>query len=450
MTIPQQNDSRNDLLRWYLLLWVCLLSLWGLFEISSRAVSAAWNACSTGSESPDMCTQLKQHLGPQGQLDAASLPPTVLTTLMLHTVAIFLLLLLPYGILLWFSFSVGRKHRLIWPALLIQGALTCLIGFFVPALSIAVPISLILVLILEACTMFKHVREILAFSGLVIILFLLTVALDWKAKTEFGESSLTIVVALILLLVGFLFVGGFFVLYRRLAHMHTTIETAYARLETASERIEELTLITERQRMARELHDTLAQGLAGIVLQLGVAHIRVREQHNDEILLILEQALASARETLANARSAIDDLRVNTTDPVEVAQEEVRRFTLMTGIPCNVELELFSQIPSACIEQVIGVIREGLMNVARHAHAHRAWIRIYRDAQALQLEVGDDGIGFDPSQVLVQPGHYGLLGLHERAHLAGCQIAIQSMLGQGTRVQFSLPEEFMRDIIEKE
>ena len=448
MTTYYQNNSRNDLLRWYLLLWICLLSLWSLFEIASGTVSAAWSACSTGNEPPDMCAQLKQHLGPQGQPDVASLPPTVLATLLLHAIIIFLLLLVLYGILLWFSLSVERKPHLAWPALCTQGLLACMMGFFLPALSVTVPVSLILVLILETCAIFKQVRVVLAFSCTMIIIFLLAVVLAWRQGYAWSSSSLSVVVALVLLVIGFLFVGGFFVLYIRLVQMHTAIETAYVRLEAASARIEELTLIMERQRMARELHDTLAQGLVGIILQLGVVHARVREQHDEDVQILLEQTLASARETLANARGAIDDLRANVPSPVnlvEAAQEEVRRFTLLTGIPCATELGLLSQVSPAHVEQVVGVIREGLTNVARHAHARYAWVRVSRERGALCLEIGDDGTGFDSAQTLVQPGHYGLVGLQERAHLAGGQLAVLSAPGQGTRVQFSLSEEHLQE-----
>ncbi len=452
MTAYHHGRSRNDLLRWYLLLWVCLVSLWGLFEIASRTVSAAWGACSMGSESSAVCAQLKQHLGSQGQPDIASLPPVVLATLLQHAIIIFLLLLLCYGILLWFSLSDG-KYWFCWSALFVQGLLTCAMGFFVPALSVIVPVSLLLVLILEACAIFKQVRAVLAFSCGVLIIFLLAAVLAWRQGAAWSSSSLTVVVALILLVIGFLFVGGFFVLYTRLAHMHATIEMAYVRLEAANERIEALTLMTERQRMARELHDTLAQGLAGIILQLGVIHARVKERHDDDVQILLEQTLASARETLANARGAIDDLRANapsSVNLVEAAQEEVRRFTLFTGIPCATELDLLSQIPPVHIEQVVGVIRESLTNIARHAHARHAWICAFRNGQALCLEIGDDGTGFNSAEALMQPGHYGLLGLQERAHLVGGQLAVLSMSGQGTRVQFRLPEEPAKATIEKE
>lgn len=438
------RQNQNDLLRWYLLLWVSLVSLWGLFEISNRTVLAAWRACVTGSGLAVMCDQLKQHLGPQGQPDIAMLPPVVLATLLWHATLTFALFLLLYGVLLWFSLSAERKQRFALSALLIQAALTCVMGLFVPALSVTVPVSLLLVLILEACAVFKQVRAILAFSCAAMLCFLLIAIIAEGQGLAFSESSLTILIALALLVAGFLFVGGFFVLYTRLTSMHSAIETAYLQLEAANERIEALTLTAERQRMARELHDTLAQGLAGIILQLGVVHARIREQQYDGVQTILEQTLAAARDTLANARGAIDDLRMNApsaSDLVRAVREEIQHFTLTTGVPCSSEIDPLSQVPQAHTGQITGVIHEGLTNVARHAHASHAWVRASVDKEALCLEIGDDGVGFDPTRADMQPGHYGLLGMYERARLVEGQLVVLSAPGQGTRIQLSLRKE---------
>ena len=444
MTLTHQNRSRNDPLRWYLLLWIGLVSLWGLFEVSRSTISAAWNACSTGSELSGICAQLKQHLGPQGQPDIASLPPALLTALLLQGILIFFLFLLAFSVLLWFGLSGKEKQRWTWLTLALQGAIPCVMGLLVPTLGITVPASLLLVLILETCAVFQEVRAVLIFSTCVLLCFLLASVLAWREEAAFRESSLTAIVMLALLVGSLLFVGGFFVLYTRLARIHSALATAYARLEAANTHIEELTLAMERQRMARELHDTLAQGLAGIILQLGVAHARVKSHEYTGVEAVLEQTLASARETLANARGAIENLRVpspSAADLVGTIQEEARRFTLLTGLPCAAECTLLSQVPERQAQQIPGVIREALANVARHAQACRAWVHTCRDEHKLCLEIGDDGIGFDPSQVGNQPGHYGLLGLRERAHLAGSQIAIMSAPGQGTRIQLSWPVE---------
>ncbi|HEY0754347.1 MAG TPA: sensor histidine kinase [Ktedonobacteraceae bacterium] len=451
MTRPGQHRVQNDLLRWYLLLWVCLAALWGLFEISNRVVSAAWSACSLGNEAPEICAQLKEHLGIQGQPNIASLPTAVLVSLLQQAIATFLCLLALYGILLWAGLST-RKAYLLWPILSIQGLLACTTGFLLPALSIVMPVSLLLVLILEACAIFKQSRTVLVFSGVMLICFLLTALLAWKQGRVWDESSLSIAVALILLVAGFLFLGGFFLLYTRLAHLHATIETAYARLEQASAHIEELTLVTERQRMARELHDTLAQGLAGIILQLGVIHAHARARDDDSVQVLLAQTLATARETLANARSAIDDLRVNDpalTSLVAVVQTEAQHFTFLTGIPCTTEPDLLSLLAPEHGEHVIGVIRESLTNVARHAHARQAWVRVFKEKETVLLEIGDNGSGFDPALAAMQSGHYGLLGLRERARLADAQLTVLSAPGQGTSIQLRMPVQSIKQSLEK-
>lgn len=454
MTILQQKNARNDLLRWYLLLWVCLISLWGLFESGSGAVAVTWRGCSTGRELSGICAQLKQHLGPMGQPDIASLPPSVLATLLQHAITVFLLFQVLYSLLLWFSLSDTRKQWLSWPLLVSQGAIACTIAVFVPALSVIVPASLLLVLILEACALFKQVREILAFSICSLAIFLLSAVFAWQQGTAFSESSLSIIITLALLVIGLLFVGGFFLLYTRLASAHATLEAAYRQLDAASERIEALTLMMERERMARELHDTLVQGLAGIILQLGVIQARVKTEHYDGTALILEQTLVSARETLSRARGAISDLRMQPLAPgvlIEAARKEVQQFSTKTGIPCTTaELDLLAQLPPAQIEQITGIIRESLANVARHARAHTAWVHVSNDGQTLRVEIGDDGIGFDPTRISSQPGHYGLRGLQERALLADGQLAILSEPGQGTRIQFVQPERCSENGVEKE
>jgi NarL family two-component system sensor histidine kinase YdfH len=194
--------------------------------------------------------------------------------------------------------------------------------------------------------------------------------------------------------------------------------------------------------MARELHDTLAQGLAGIILQLGVANAHLAERQPDVAQEIMQQTLASARETLANARSAIDDLRVDgssSLDLVEAVQEEIRSFAAATGIPCESELAGLSQVAPAHAEHLLRVVSEGLRNIARHAQARHAWVRATRQETRLVVEVGDDGIGFDPALAAGQNGHYGLLGLRERARLIDGRLALLSAPGQGTRVQMLLP-----------
>jgi NarL family two-component system sensor histidine kinase YdfH len=95
--------------------------------------------------------------------------------------------------------------------------------------------------------------------------------------------------------------------------------------------------------------------------------------------------------------------------------------------------------PVAHCTHVLRVVTEGLTNIARHARAHQVWIRVIPGEQRLEIEVADDGVGFDPKTVAPSSGHYGLIGLHERARLIGGQLTIISSPGKGTTLRVRVP-----------
>jgi NarL family two-component system sensor histidine kinase YdfH len=201
-----------------------------------------------------------------------------------------------------------------------------------------------------------------------------------------------------------------------------------------------LTLLTERQRIARDLHDTLSQDLVGLIRQLDIIEAHLKLQHSERALMIVQDAAQSARSALTGARWTIENLRTMTADVAcAEALKEVEHFQAATGIACESDLAALSGIPEPASEQVLHLVREGLTNIARHAQAHHVWIRTREDQDRLELEIGDDGVGFDLANVEAQSGHYGLLGLRERARLLGGVVEIRSMPGEGTVLSFSLP-----------
>ncbi len=220
------------------------------------------------------------------------------------------------------------------------------------------------------------------------------------------------------------------------------LEIAHAELAEHAERIEALTLAAERQRMARELHDTLAQGLAGLLLQLEAADSHLDAGRGERAQGIVQQAMARARATLAEARRAIDDLRATQLSAPDLAaaiRDEAAHFSGATGIPCNLDLALPDALPPALCEHALRAVAEGLTNVARHAQAQQVGVRAAEDGAWLTIEVRDDGTGFDPEAALTRAGHYGLLGLRERARLAGGALEIDSAPGEGARLTLRLP-----------
>jgi NarL family two-component system sensor histidine kinase YdfH len=239
--------------------------------------------------------------------------------------------------------------------------------------------------------------------------------------------------------------GGFIVLLmvmfnqqlierQRAVELAESLESANARLAASAAKIETLTLQNERQRMARELHDTLAQGVAGLVLQLEAVKAHLASGRSERASDIVGQAILRARSTLAESRAAIDDLRATTTNLVESIREKTERFTQATGIPCELEISVNeNQLSPETTTHALNILNESLTNVARHAQASQVKMIFHIQGGHLQLEVRDNGKGFDPNQKT--SGHYGLVGMHERARLTGGNLAIESN-ASGTCVQF--------------
>jgi NarL family two-component system sensor histidine kinase YdfH len=226
------------------------------------------------------------------------------------------------------------------------------------------------------------------------------------------------------------------------------LEVAHAQLSAYALHVEELTLTTERQRIARELHDTLVQGLAGLTMQLEVANLRLTNQRYEQAQTTIQQAMERTRATLAEARNAIYDLRLDTERECNLVidvQEEIEHFTDNTGIACTVNIEALSSVPPSLRTHVLRMISEGLTNVAHHAQAQHVWVSATYEShntdKRLLIEVRDDGNGFDPEVVARQVGHYGLIGLRERARLMGGSLEIHSKPDKGTTLQLRIPCE---------
>ncbi len=224
-----------------------------------------------------------------------------------------------------------------------------------------------------------------------------------------------------------------------------TLEATNAQLAAYAARNAALTLQAERQRMARELHDTLAQGVAGLVLQLEAVKAHLAAARSERAAAIVVQALERARGTLADSRAAIDDLRAMAVTLDEAARERVARFSQSTGIPCELEVTVNdgAVLPTEVGAHALHVLSEALTNTARHAQAKKVRVRLVVKQGRLELAVCDDGRGFDVAQP-PDAGHYGLLGMRERARLCRGALTVTSAPGEGTCIQFVAPTSEQR------
>jgi two-component system, NarL family, sensor histidine kinase YdfH len=360
-----------------------------------------------------------------------------------------LLLVTLYCVLLWRGLSGRVPPRFFW---LFFVGLELLV-FIMDAVSGQSSLALNCYLVLGLCalTMYKRVVPVLIVAIISSLLVVVSHSLPFRAAaaTKLAPAqgvtlgSFFDVATLVLIALGYLLA------YQQQVHAqaqleqtHQELQSAHSRLAASTRQIETLTRLTERQRMARELHDTLLQGIAGIIMQLDVTSAQMDRQHYPQAQQVLGQTISSARAALVEARRAIQDLRASTsrTDQlVASVQEEITHFFQMTGIRCHTELEDLVQTPPQHGDHVLRIIGESLSNVARHAQANQVSVVASVMEQWLEIVVRDDGRGFDPANQDLRTGHYGLLGLHERAHLVGGTLSVGSASGAGTTIRFRVP-----------
>jgi two-component system NarL family sensor kinase len=194
----------------------------------------------------------------------------------------------------------------------------------------------------------------------------------------------------------------------------------------------------ERTRLAREIHDTLAQGLAGIALNIESALNRL-DTHPDQARARLERALSMARENLEEARGSVTDLRTSAAMAGKPLAEALaalaRSFTSDTGVPVRLQTDPALEVPPRTEAELFRIAQEGLANVSKHAHARTVELRLNRGGQNVTLSVKDDGVGGAADR----PGGHGLTGMRERARLLGGRLQVRSRRGQGTAITARVP-----------
>jgi two-component system NarL family sensor kinase len=200
----------------------------------------------------------------------------------------------------------------------------------------------------------------------------------------------------------------------------------------------------ERVRLAREIHDTLAQGLAAITLQLETAEALLEAGLNpDTVQDKVHAALALARQNLEEARRSVLDLRAASLEGrslpealqalvdshAGLARPEIRLELVGAGRPLPIRLQA----------GLYRIAQEALTNAVRHARAARVDLRLELLPGEARFSAQDDGQGFDPP--VDSEGRYGLIGLNERVHLLGGRLRIETEPGAGTRIEVAIPLE---------
>lgn len=200
-------------------------------------------------------------------------------------------------------------------------------------------------------------------------------------------------------------------------------------------------MLDERGRLAREIHDTLLQGFTGLSLQLAALAATVRDP---ETAAALNDMVGRAQRTLTDARRAVWGLRVPAATDGDL-DATLRRVAAdaLAGAGVRLVYDLRGEARPLSPETgaaVVRVAQEALANVVSHARAHRVRLQLAFGVRALRLKIEDDGDGFmvDPD-FRAYGGHWGLIGMHERAAQAHGALEVRSAPGAGTLVTLRLP-----------
>jgi len=229
----------------------------------------------------------------------------------------------------------------------------------------------------------------------------------------------------------------------RLRKQQESLEAANLRLTHYASTLEQLSASRERNRLARELHDTLAHTLSGLSVQMETikAYWDVEPQTARSLF---DKSLAAAHNGLEETRRALKAMRASNLDDLGLALA-ISTMAKDLTTRANIKLDLVTpeKLPalSPDVEQcVYRIAQEAITNAANHSGAKNLEVKIEVSGDKLILRVHDDGIGFS-TEKSARENHFGIKGMKERAELAGGQLTINSRPGYGTTVQLTVSQE---------
>ncbi len=228
--------------------------------------------------------------------------------------------------------------------------------------------------------------------------------------------------------------------------MTRELRASQAKLQATNEKLRQLAAHAEqikegeRKRIAREIHDELAQNLLALKIEAEILANRTRDRHGR----LYERASATVRQidlTIRSVRQIINDLRPNVLDlGLNAAVDwQVADFSRRTGIECElVEDETEHHLDDGCATAFFRILQESLNNVARHARATKVRIDLHQHADMLTMTIRDNGIGMQPGS-RNRNGSFGLVGIEERVNILGGSFSISSGPDTGTTIVVTIP-----------
>jgi signal transduction histidine kinase/ligand-binding sensor domain-containing protein len=202
-------------------------------------------------------------------------------------------------------------------------------------------------------------------------------------------------------------------------------------------------VLEERARLAREIHDTLAQGFVGISSQLDAVAMCLTDEASPA-RKYLDMARKMARHSVTEARRSVMDLRSSVLEGQDLAsalESGTRVWTAGSGVEVKVDADGHpAELPQEMEQHLLRIAQEAVANALKHAGASRISIQLRTGDRKLRLRIEDNGHGFEQQDVFSSlGGHFGLIGMRERAERLGGDMHLQSRPGEGTEVEVTVP-----------
>lgn len=213
-------------------------------------------------------------------------------------------------------------------------------------------------------------------------------------------------------------------------------------LNNAYQRVEQLTVVEEHQKMARDLHDTLTQDLVGIGMEFSIIEAYEKTGEHEKAQAQLKHAKKLTTNAISESRDIIEDYRAVTPNDATVSLrlhivERAELLKVKYGLNTTVEIDDNIVLSGELLVDVTRMINEALMNVIKHANILEAQVGAIVKGNRLIIDVENNGVPF-PDSGRRHQGHFGLIGMRERAQSHGGDIRITNLPGEGTVVQIEV------------
>lgn len=358
------------------------------------------------------------------------------------------LFLLAYASLPWWRPRLGRFYL---PSFLVISSIYIILDKYLTLVYIVPPAQqelTVLILMLRLWVTILLVALLVAWQysqGWVLFTSLALCLADGVLSLPFLEpGTLFFSLALIIIFTRLAFVAsvalGVHWLVNRQHQQQAALIEANRKLAQYAAAAEQLAVSQERNRLARELHDTLAHSLSGLTVQLQAIEA-LWENDPGEARQILDHARRASQSGLTEARRSLQALRASPLEDLGLAlalRELARSAAARASLRLDLDVQNHLQSLAPEVEQCIyRVAQEALTNVTRHADAKSLRVALRFESGALTLTIADDGRGFDPAAV--NGARYGLQGLRERAEMVGAELHVTSSIPEGTLIRLVVP-----------